>query len=114
MHELSLACQMVEEVEAIAEREGATEILSLTLAVGALSGVDREALEFAYPAAIEGTKLEKTKLHIVEVPAVIRCDDCGAETEPDLLNIICGACHSVNVEIIDGKDLIINAIELNT
>lgn len=114
MHELSLACQMVEEVEAIATRENAQEIVSLTVSLGALSGVDREALEFAYPAAVEGTQMENTVLIIEEIPTTVLCSECGATTYPDIPMIECGACGSSNVEIIAGKDLLIKSIELNT
>ena len=58
MHELGMATALVEQVEEIARREGAARIVRIELVVGDLSGVDREALEFAFPFAAERTAAE--------------------------------------------------------
>ena len=55
MHELSIARALVDEVEKIAVAERAQRVVSLTVQVGALSGVDPHALEWAFPVAAEGT-----------------------------------------------------------
>jgi hydrogenase nickel incorporation protein HypA/HybF len=51
MHELGLAAALVAQVDQIAQREGATRVVRIELAVGDLSGVDRDALEFVFPIA---------------------------------------------------------------
>jgi hydrogenase nickel incorporation protein HypA/HybF len=64
MHELSMAAALVDQAEGIARREGATRVARIELAVGDLSGVDREALEFAFPLAAERTLAEGATLAV--------------------------------------------------
>ena len=67
MHELSLATAMVEQLEEILTREGGTRIVRIALRLGAMSGVDRDAFEFAFPEAAGGTPAEGAVLVIEEI-----------------------------------------------
>jgi hydrogenase nickel incorporation protein HypA/HybF len=58
MHELSLAGGIVSMVEAAAEREHFRRVAQLRLEVGALAGVEPQALRFALTAIVPGTCLE--------------------------------------------------------
>jgi hypothetical protein len=66
MHELSIAMNIVEGVLEEAQRHGTTRVQAVHLRLGPLSGVDKEALLFAYPMACEGTILENSRLQIIE------------------------------------------------
>ena len=67
MHELSLAGELVVQVGALAQREGATRVVRIELALGDLSGVDREALGFVFPLAAAGSVAEGAALAVQEV-----------------------------------------------
>ncbi len=67
MHELSLAGELVVQVGALAQRESATRVVRIELALGDLSGVDREALEFVFPLAAAGSVAEGAALAVQEV-----------------------------------------------
>jgi hydrogenase nickel incorporation protein HypA/HybF len=112
MHELSLAQALVDEVERIKAKENAVEVLSVTVSIGALSGVDRESFEFAFPLVAEGTGLAGAALVIQETPAEIQCEDCGKATEPDLAFFKCRACGSSRVTITGGRDFLIQAVQV--
>ena len=111
MHELSMAQAMVEQVEQILSREHAGAVSTITVNIGALSGVDRAAFEFAYPIAIEGTPLATAALVIVETPAEVTCEACGERSRPDSLNLCCATCGSRRVRITAGRDLLIQSLE---
>jgi hydrogenase nickel incorporation protein HypA/HybF len=112
MHELSLAQALVDEVERIRIKEKAVGILSVTVVIGALSGVNREALEFVFPMVAEGTCLERAALEIHETPAGVRCEACGRETRPDLAFFRCGECGSSRVRIVKGREFLIQSVQI--
>jgi hydrogenase nickel incorporation protein HypA/HybF len=113
MHELSLAQALVEQVEAIRVREKADAVVSVTVNIGALSGVDRESFEFAFPLAVEGTPLAGTALGVEDTPLTVTCADCGRESKPDVADPHCAACGSARTRVTAGRDFLIQAVELH-
>lgn len=112
MHELSLAQALVEQVEGLCVKENADAVLSVTVNIGALSGVNRESFEFAFPLAVEGTRLKGATLKIEETPAVVTCEQCGQQTQPPVDNVQCMQCGSRRVGITAGRDFLIQSVEL--
>ena len=112
MHELSLATALVSQVQDIMVKENLRELVSITVAMGALSGVEREAFEFCFPLVVEGTSLVGTKLKITEIPVKLFCQMCKKRSQPEEIYMIrCEKCDSSDVEIIDGRDFIIQSLE---
>lgn len=111
MHEMSIAESMVGQLEAIAATEGAGRILAITVHVGALSGVDPEALLSAFPLAAEDTIADGAQLRIQSVSATVHCDQCNADSEPPDVFPVCGHCGSTEVSITGGYDLTIVRVE---
>ncbi|MBF0155742.1 MAG: hydrogenase maturation nickel metallochaperone HypA [Magnetococcales bacterium] len=112
MHELSLATALVEQLQEIMAREGVQELVSVTVAMGVLSGVEREALEFCFPLVVEATPLKGAILKIVETPLCFRCPRCLREWQAEKVDFApCGGCGSAP-EIIDGRDLVIRSLEV--
>jgi hydrogenase nickel incorporation protein HypA/HybF len=64
MHELSIAVSIVEIAEEEAARNNARSVQSVRLRLGSLAGVAKEALQFSYGIACEGTPLEGSRLLI--------------------------------------------------
>lgn len=112
MHELSLAESLVTQVSEIVTAEGAQKVVAITLLIGELSGVDRDAFEFVYPMAVENTILENARLVVNEQPARVACRDCAAESTPILPVVDCRHCGSTNVDIISGRDFRIQTVEI--
>ena len=77
MHELSIVTYVVKQVQEIAEENNLTEIESVTLEFGEVSGIVPEYLEDCWnwytkkEPIIQGTKF----LYEI-IPAVTWCDDC--------------------------------------
>ena len=112
MHELSLVQALVEQVEQIRTREKAETVSSITVNIGALSGVDRDAFEFAFPLVVEGTAAAGAVLMIAETPAEVTCEQCGERSQPDLDDFHCAKCESRRVRITAGRDFLIQSVEL--
>ena len=114
MHELSIAQSVIEQVTETARKEKAVRVVTITLAIGVLSGVERESLEFAFPLAADGTLAAGAHLIIEEVPARFACRACHAETDFEMPMVACPTCGSGEVEVSGGRDLIIQSVELET
>ncbi|MEI6807930.1 MAG: hydrogenase maturation nickel metallochaperone HypA [bacterium] len=112
MHELSIVQALVEEVEKIRVRENAAGVVSVTVQIGALSGVELESLNFSFPMAIEGTGMANAALVITKTPAEVTCDECGEKSEPYLEHMRCGACGSEQVRLSGGREVMIKSVEL--
>ena len=54
---------------------------------------------------------EGATLVINKVPARSLCRDCGTEYEHDRFQMVCSSCGSMNVELLQGRELKIDSIE---
>lgn len=104
---------LVEQMEHVARDQKAAAVPRVTVTVGALSGVDPEALRGAFPLAAEGTVAEGAELEIEFVEAEVRCRGCGKVTRPDLPFLRCAACGSAEVDVAAGRELYIAAVDVD-
>ena len=113
MHELSIVEALIEQVRAELQRSGnCGPVKRLELAVGRLSGVHCEALQFAFELLAPGTAVSGAALSIRQPPAVSHCRQCGAETEIDEVVSGCPRCRSPEIVIDQGRDLMLESIEI--
>lgn len=110
MHEAAIADALIEQVLTHVERHGAVRVREIALEAGAVQLVAPEALELAFAAAAEGTPAQGARLHIVEVPAVARCNPCGREFAPEIDWYVCPHCGQADVEIVAGNDIILKSL----
>jgi hydrogenase nickel incorporation protein HypA/HybF len=114
MHELSIAIAIVEQATEVAEQQHA-RVCAVHVRVGAMSGVVRDALEFAWETACEGTPVEGARLIVEDVPIAMRCSSCGVERgvlSPQDLR--CEICESPAYpwEVVHGQELELRALEI--
>lgn len=112
MHELSLAAALLETLEEEAGKHGSKKVTHVRLKVGALSGVVPELLESAFEAVKKGTIADAAALEIEAVPVRLRCRDCGGERLDAEGDFACLACGGRSVEILEGRELFVERIEL--
>ena len=114
MHELSLVASVFEVLEEKAREHGAARVTKVVLDVGIMSGAVPDLLESAFEAYKRGTLAAGARLEIVVVPMKVRCPDCGGETVREDADFSCAGCGSRRVEIVEGRELVIEKIELET
>lgn len=114
MHELSLIASVFEILEDEAGKHGAARVTAVVLKVGVLSGAVPDLLESAFAGYKKGTLAEDARLEIVAVPVKVRCPDCGGETVREETDFSCAACGSRRVEIVEGREIFVEKIELET
>ena len=110
MHELSIA----ESVVRIAERHAdGRRVAKVELKVGHLRQVVPSALAFAFALVAQGTCVEGAELAMEEVRAAGRCRRCGSETELDGFPLQCAVCEGLDLELLRGEELLVDALELD-
>ncbi len=114
MHELSIALSIVEMAEEEAQRRG-VQINAVYVKLGALAGVVKEALLSSYDMASEGTPLQGSRLILEEVPVVVLCPTCQAQrTLGSVQWFCCSECGTPTCEVIQGKELEVTALEIES
>ena len=112
MHELSIALSMIEQVEEETAKHGGGAVETVYVRIGVLSGVDVEALRFAYDLAREGTVLAASRLEIEPIPLLVYCPQCGSTHSPDPQHLACPRCVTPEQKILMGRELELRAFEL--
>lgn len=105
MHEVSLACSVLQIVEETAARERFQRVVELRLAVGPLSGVEVEALRFALECIAPGTFLEGARLVIEEPPGEAWCVSCTKQVTITHRSSPCPHCGGYQLHPTGGTDL---------
>lgn len=113
MHELSIALQLVEIAENAAVRAGARHVEVVHLRLGALAGVVKDSLLFAYGTATEGTLLSGSRLEIEDIPVTIYCPACAAERElAAVQSFQCPVCGTFSADTRSGTELELVSLEI--
>jgi hydrogenase nickel incorporation protein HypA/HybF len=113
LHELSLTQNLIEIAEQHARREGATTITVITLEIGVLSGVIREAVEFAFEACTRGTIAEGAVLEIIHVPGIGYCHECDQDCPMESLTDTCPHCGGFALEVRQGQEMTLTEMEID-
>jgi hydrogenase nickel incorporation protein HypA/HybF len=94
-----------------ATNAGMTRITEIRISVGDLTETVDFALQFAFEALTPETMAEGAELVIVKVPARSHCNECDATYDHDRFQMVCTQCGSMNVELLQGRELQIDSIE---
>ena len=113
MHELSLCDDLLGQVTAIAAQNNAKSVESITVQIGALSGVEPILLESAFALIRVGTIAEQAELIMQTSPVIVLCQTCGSQSETVANRLLCNACQSHETSLLSGNELILASVALN-
>jgi hydrogenase nickel incorporation protein HypA/HybF len=113
MHELSLLQELLEIATAEARQRKAVRIHRIGLRVGAHSGIEPHALEFAFPVAREGTLAAQAVLDLEIVPVVAHCAQCDNDFSPADVVYRCPHCGTIALGPSAGEELVLQTLELS-
>jgi hydrogenase nickel incorporation protein HypA/HybF len=114
MHEMSIAMQIIQQLEEIAARNNVIRIDEVEVEVGVMQQVVPEALHLSFSSATEGTVAENAKLIISEEPMTAECGDCGCEFSPTLEDFTCPRCKQASARITSGNSITLKSIVCQT
>jgi hydrogenase nickel incorporation protein HypA/HybF len=112
MHELSIAESMLQVVEGAARRNSAHKVALVSLEIGALAPVEREALRFCFDAVARGSIAEGARFEIVETPGAAWCKHCDTEVPIAALGEACPRCGGYQLRVVQGDEMRVREIEV--
>ncbi len=110
MHELSLALNIVDIAEREVKKAQAERVTSISLKIGECAGVENDAFDFAWPAAVKDSVLESAKKDVKTVPGKAKCLDCGHDFDIHHLYDPCPDCESFFKDIYQGKEFFVESL----
>ena len=113
MHELGIMTGVLSAVETSARDAGADRVLKVSLSVGVMTEAIEDALRFAFDALSENTLCDGAELEITMIEPRSICSECGHEFTHDRFHVACPACQSGFTQLIQGKELQIDSIEVD-
>lgn len=105
MHELTVAKEIIDIVRGEMQRQGLRRVEAVALRIGALTGINADALEFGFNASIIDTPLAGARLIIELLPVRAACRSCGKESELEPHLFKCPHCAGSDLEIVQGEEL---------
>lgn len=116
MHEVGIANSILEAGRAEVARRAGSKLIAVGVRVGVLSGVDINALRFAFECIVAETEDESVVFATEKCPRVNRCDDCGREFVSPVIapfsDAPCPHCASRRTSFVSGDQLDLAFIEV--
>ena len=113
MHELSVIASLLDFLEDQMREHKAQRVTLVKLRIGQLSGIVPELLQSAFEVYRKGTAVEHAHLDVEIVPIKVHCRTCRADS-PMEDDYSCSSCGSRDLEIQEGREIIVEKIELET
>jgi len=110
MHELSIAESIIDIVNENTKQHPDKKVNKITLDIGVLSGVIPEALTFAFEELLKHSPYKNAMIEMNHIKAKAVCHQCKFIFEPNDIFTPCPACHSSDIELIEGKELNVRSI----
>ena len=112
MHEQSIVESLLALALENAEKAQARKIVKINLVVGAYTGVVEDAVDFYFGFLSKNTIAAGASIVYSHVPAKLRCRLCGNIFTPEKLDYHCPDCKGQQVDIIAGRELYIDSMEV--
>jgi hydrogenase nickel incorporation protein HypA/HybF len=113
MHELSIVMSIIQIAEKESAKNNAAGVDEIELEIGALSGIEMSAFDFAWQQAIRSTLLENAKRTINHIEGEGKCMDCDAVFPMQQLYEPCPVCGDHFVSVLKGKELRVKSLVIN-
>lgn len=113
MHEMSLAESVLQVIEDSARANNFTRVKTVWLEIGALAGVEVEAMRFCFDAVVKDSVADGARLEIIETPGQAWCLAC-AKTVPIAQRYdTCPECGGVQLQPTGGLELKVRELEVD-
>jgi hydrogenase nickel incorporation protein HypA/HybF len=111
MHELRIAEDLTRIILEVAGKEKLTKVTDVNIIFGQMIQIVPDIFHFAFDEAVRETIAENAKVNIEILPVKMKCRICQNEFIISDNIFACKACNSVELDIIQGKEIFIKSIE---
>ena len=112
MHEQSIVESILALALNSAGKVNARKILGIHLVVGDYTGVQEDAVNFYFGFLSKTTIAAGAAIHYTHVPGQLRCRDCDILFPMQKRNYQCPKCEGKRVEIVGGRELFIEKMDV--
>lgn len=112
MHEMSLCESLLKIMQQEARNQDFRKVLRVRLEIGALAGVELEALRFGFEVVTRQSLAEGAALEISHHPGRAWCLGCTAEMEVDERWAPCPRCGGYGLRVTGGDQMRIMDLEV--
>lgn len=112
MHEMSLCEGVLSVIEEQAALQHYARVKTVYLEVGALAGVEPEALRFGFDVVMKDSIAANAQLEIIEIPGRAWCMQCMKEVPVQQRFDACPDCGGYQLQVNGGEELRIKELEV--
>lgn len=112
MHEMSLCEGVVQLIEDQARTHRFAKVSTVWLEIGALAGVESEAMRFSFAAVASGTVADAARLEIIDIPGRATCPACKQTVQVNARFDACPGCGHYPLDITAGEEMRIKELEV--
>jgi hydrogenase nickel incorporation protein HypA/HybF len=112
MHELSLCEGLLQILETEAEKQGFTQVKSVWLEIGDMSGVEVEAMKFCFDVVMKDSIANDASLNIINIPGGAWCMQCAKNVTVKQRYDECPDCGSYQLQVTSGDEMKIKELEV--
>ena len=112
MHEMSLCEGVARILQETARTQGYQRVKVVWLEIGALSGVEVEAMRFSFDAVTRGTLADGAKLEIIALPGEAWCMQCSKTVPVKQRFDACPDCGSYQLQVVSGDEMRVKELEV--
>lgn len=110
MHELGIVYQVIRIVDDFSKQNCLTKVDKIVLEVGELSQAVPRFIEECYPAAVNETEYEDTKLEVEVIKAEGRCRNCNEVYGVVEHRRVCPKCNNDQYDLLTGQEFNIKEV----
>jgi len=112
MHELGITESIIKIALEKACEAQANKIIQVNLVIGEMSGFVPDCIQFYFDSLSKETIAQGAVLHFESVPVELRCRDCSIIFKSRDTLWSCPGCQGQSVEILKGRELYIESMEV--
>ena len=113
MHELSLACALIEKIESLKQEHHFKTVKKIIVEIGTFSNVVPELFKDAFECAKIGSCAQSATLTIEDKRGRFICKSCGKTYTPEIPIAICPYCGKPSGMIEQGREIILKTLEVD-
>ena len=112
MHEMSLAEGVLQLLEDAALKQEFSKVTVVWLEIGALSGVEVEAMKFCFDAVTRDSIADGAKLEIITLPGTGWCMACSMAVPMMEVFGECPKCGGYQLQVTGGTEMRVKELEV--